>query len=440
MLIIRMRSSLLVSAAWLVVASPAYAQGLPPLPPPPGGDNALPPLPGLDEPSAPANDLPPLPSPSDADADEINEIQALFDEVPPLPPENAEASATLEPGQAGSAPAADTPLALGDDLPPIEIPKQEDDADFSLFSFDEKPAGEAPALPPLPTQEKNEEETLAPEEEPNLTIDPVPKFKPSIPGRYKNYQQQPHSPYASPSQASVYTAYHQQLFNAIARGDQRAVHAFVSNGIGLEARNQQGETPLLHALRYQQLPMVYMLLQAGADPNVRGANGMSPLHIAAYMGRSDLAYAFLAAEADPNITDTSGMTPLMYAVSQQKSDLVDMLLQYGAEVDRATADGKTALHIAASQGFQAMAEKLLNHGADKMKQDQHGYSPADYARYYNHVGLANMLAPPLPAAPTYNPYQYQQPYGGYYQQPSPYQYPAQPAYPQPQYQQPYYSR
>jgi ankyrin repeat protein len=55
------------------------------------------------------------------------------------------------------------------------------------------------------------------------------------------------------------------------------------------ASPKHGDTPLHRACRSGQLPLVKMLLEAGADVNVENKDGDSPARIAQYFGFPDIA-------------------------------------------------------------------------------------------------------------------------------------------------------
>ena len=84
----------------------------------------------------------------------------------------------------------------------------------------------------------------------------------------------------------------------------------------LEARNQDGSTPLHLAARDGAAEVVTTLLEAGADLEARDAIGRTPLHRAgARFGSPDpfVVAGLLDAGADPNTRDNDGKLPFDYA-------------------------------------------------------------------------------------------------------------------------------
>ena len=101
---------------------------------------------------------------------------------------------------------------------------------------------------------------------------------------------------------------------------QRATAADVSRclagGADLEARGENGVTPLHHAAAFSKAPaVVTALLAAGADLEARAANGVTPLHVAAVRSKTPaVVTALLAAGADLEARGKDGQTPLHVAV------------------------------------------------------------------------------------------------------------------------------
>jgi len=144
----------------------------------------------------------------------------------------------------------------------------------------------------------------------------------------------------------------------------------------------------------QSLPLVTVLLEAGADPNdgvtlpmaasagdipvleallARGANvdqpwasdGSTALYAILQWSRTpDGALWLLAHGADPNaVFAENGETPLHVAARAWDVALVEALAARGADIGRPRADGRTPYAIAELNNNRAVAEWLLAHGA-----------------------------------------------------------------------------
>ena len=77
------------------------------------------------------------------------------------------------------------------------------------------------------------------------------------------------------------------------------------------------ETSLLfQAVEENNLASVRDILMRGTDPNVRDTNGRTPLIIAVRLENLEILLALLDARADPNMEDSSGNTPLTIALNK----------------------------------------------------------------------------------------------------------------------------
>lgn len=100
-----------------------------------------------------------------------------------------------------------------------------------------------------------------------------------------------------------------------------------------------------------------------ASINARGEEGTSPLMWAALEGDIDMVRALLDAGADPNLKNDAGATPLMWAIPDLP--IVSLLLDRGANPNVKTGDGRTALMRAAGiHGASPVVARLLDAGAD----------------------------------------------------------------------------
>jgi ankyrin repeat protein len=146
----------------------------------------------------------------------------------------------------------------------------------------------------------------------------------------------------------------------------------------------------------QSLPLVNVLLDAGADPNdgvtlplsasagdipvlealrARGANvdqrwasdGSTALYAILHWSRTtDGVLWLLAHGADPNAVfseNGGGETPLHVAARASDVPVVEAMVAHGADIERKRADGRTPYAVAELNGNRAVADWLLTHGA-----------------------------------------------------------------------------
>lgn len=155
------------------------------------------------------------------------------------------------------------------------------------------------------------------------------------------------------------------IHEAASEGELAAVKKAVERGESINARDRKNKTPLLCAVRCQQVEVVEYLLQGGADPNAHTiSHNDTALHQAARSGNVRIAKMLLEAGANANVRNTSEHTPLYVAAFLGHAQVAELLLQAGAEVNAACFMGITPLYMAARLGHEEAVQVLLEHGAE----------------------------------------------------------------------------
>ena len=112
------------------------------------------------------------------------------------------------------------------------------------------------------------------------------------------------------------------LHQAASIGDVDSVNHLISIHMAdVNAKGDDGKTPLHWAAAQGHLSIVSALIAAGADVNEKGFRGWTPLHEAAALinssDRLSIILALIAAGADVNAKDDDGKTPLHRAARHQ---------------------------------------------------------------------------------------------------------------------------
>ena len=172
---------------------------------------------------------------------------------------------------------------------------------------------------------------------------------------------------------------------AVRQGTPEVVALLLAAGAEVDARDEDGATPLLGPGRWEysgdravpEPAAVDLLLDAGADANARDRSGRTVLHTA--VSEPDAPNALpsagrlLESGADPNARDDQGRTPLHLAVAGDNEALVNTLLQAGADVHARAGGGASALHAAAGASADpAVLAALLEAGVDVGARDSRG--------------------------------------------------------------------
>jgi len=183
-----------------------------------------------------------------------------------------------------------------------------------------------------------------------------------------------------------------RLFRAASDGDEPEAASLIAGGVNVNAREPEGETPLMYAAAAGQTRMVVFLLKKGADINAPSTNGETalvraggetetvqvlldhgadvelgnPLIHASYAGYLDTVRLLLRKGANPNARLVDGDTALIAAVVQgtpRSRDIIGELIAAGAHAESKNKQGKTAEMLAIENRRDDLAELLRRAGA-----------------------------------------------------------------------------
>jgi len=128
------------------------------------------------------------------------------------------------------------------------------------------------------------------------------------------------------------------------------------------AHGDQG-LALIQAAGENDLTQVQNLLEKGTDVNAKNNEGVTPLMMGSVMGHVEVVKRLLERGADVNAKAGTGSVALMLASIMGHLDAARQLLEKGADVSIKSKDGDTALMAAAAKGHTKIVELLIAHGA-----------------------------------------------------------------------------
>ena len=141
----------------------------------------------------------------------------------------------------------------------------------------------------------------------------------------------------------------ENFLRALRDGDRELIDLFIRSNFNIETYDEDGNTPLMFALKKGHTVVAKILLDAGADVNSRDKLGLTPLLIACGKtthGYQALAAALIKKGAQINVRDSLGFTPLLLSLSGGSSEIAKLLIERGADVSACTRKGETVLSLA----------------------------------------------------------------------------------------------
>src|SRR6516225_5718565 len=128
---------------------------------------------------------------------------------------------------------------------------------------------------------------------------------------------------------------------------------------------------LAKEIRDGDLTAVREQLDGGVDVNARDADGNTPLLLAAVYAGPECVELLLKKGADVNASNKLGATPLIRAATNYEK--AKLLIDAGADVKVKTKSGRTPLTLAARKaGNSQTVKQLLSRGADAKERNDRG--------------------------------------------------------------------
>lgn len=168
-----------------------------------------------------------------------------------------------------------------------------------------------------------------------------------------------------------------QMHVASAAGDIRRLKALMAEGGDVNTPDKQGRTPLMYALRFDQIRAAQFLLEQGALVDQQTHDKSTALHYACFQG-NEHSVKFLTDEAKANarIVDNEGRTPLHWSMHNRSIKVFDALLAHGdlneADLNARDSSGMTAVMWACCYDSIEHLERLIALGADLRPMDVEG--------------------------------------------------------------------
>ena len=197
-----------------------------------------------------------------------------------------------------------------------------------------------------------------------------------------------------------------QFFLYIASGNIEEVSNFIDDKkININAKLDDGMTPLILSIVYKQDEIAKMLIEKGANLNIKDKAGLTALIYSIMRNRTEVSKILIEKKADVNIKLSlnengvymKNVTPL---ILNENKEVTQSLINAGADINiKFTAkDGQdiklenaTPLMWFISNDNTEIAQLLIEAGADIRAEDKSGKTALDYAKEKNNTKIEQML-------------------------------------------------
>lgn len=176
-------------------------------------------------------------------------------------------------------------------------------------------------------------------------------------------------------------------------GHWEIVKTLVKAGADINLVDKTGRSPLMFAVARDQLEMVSLLLESGANANAQRVveKGITPLILASVMNRPKIVKALLRKRALVDQPDFRGRTALMEASFHGHESVVSLLIKVGANMNAKDRNGGSAMMFAAMMNRVEAAKTLVKAEAIVDLPDNQGRTPLMGAAMMGHRPMVQFL-------------------------------------------------
>lgn len=158
-------------------------------------------------------------------------------------------------------------------------------------------------------------------------------------------------------------------------------------------RWSSGDSPLLEAVQYHREAATLLLLERGADPTYAAWRGPALLSAVSQNARTPIVEALIAHGAIENARESDDLVRILFAAARDKGKgaTIRRLVGAGIPVDLRHDNGQTALMLAAWMGRIESVRTLIDLGADVSAKDLAGATAVEKARARGHDNIVDLL-------------------------------------------------
>jgi len=183
------------------------------------------------------------------------------------------------------------------------------------------------------------------------------------------------------------------LQQAAIEGDMEQLKLHIARGANLNKLDEGGCTALHRTIEAHQVEAAKLLVESGkADINAKNAQGQTPLIFAGVNAEAEVAEILIAKGAELKSKDQNDTTALHAALRTNLMDVAAQLIEKGVDVNSADKTGQTPLMLAQQRNAPDIVQLLKSKGAKEPVLDEMyggpGYGPGQ-----------GMAAPAMPSGP-----------------------------------------
>lgn len=157
-------------------------------------------------------------------------------------------------------------------------------------------------------------------------------------------------------------------------------------------KTEKAQSSLRAAASKRHRETARTLLDEGASVQATNIRGQSPLHLAAMTDNVEVVRMLVEGGADIDLAvPGNNIRPLHNAATNGCTHVCEYLLKYGADMDAQTAQGDTALLLAAANGHADIVALLLSFHANHAISNSGGFSAEQLATARGYNSIVNMI-------------------------------------------------
>jgi ankyrin repeat protein len=175
---------------------------------------------------------------------------------------------------------------------------------------------------------------------------------------------------------------------ALQPGRHGLLRMLIDGGVDIRSTDGNNWTMLHHAVWFESIEPIELLIERGADIKAKTRLGNSVLHLA-WSGHAVMTMVELG--ADLEVLNYKNETPLIYACLNEYDDAVDRLFYEGATLTPEDIHQRTALHSACLEGHCGIVHSCLEDDAEVEVYDEDRETPMHLACFSGHADIVKFL-------------------------------------------------